>query len=155
MPIPIPPKGPTGTQQGVGFYAGLVKQYFGASASQQYVTLYNQYQNKFPPTTSQSTAYQIFDIFAGEMAVGGGMKKATQAVGQGISNIGQGTANSLGWLGSLGGMIGSGIEAGLVTFFKDLWDVIVGPVEVILGVLLALVLLIWYFRTGVSLSVTR
>ena len=55
-----------------------------------------------------------------------------------------------GWLGSLGGMIASGLEGALVAFLKDLWDVILGPVEVIAGVLLAIVILLWAFRDDLA-----
>lgn len=37
------------------------------------------------------------------------------------------------WFGSLGGELASGLEAGFVAFFKDIWDVIIGPLEVIVG----------------------
>lgn len=54
-----------------------------------------------------------------------------------------------GWLGSLGGMIGSGIESGFVSFFKDLWDVIVGPLEILLGVLIGMWVLVIYFKNDI------
>lgn len=37
------------------------------------------------------------------------------------------------WFGSLGGMIASGFEAGFVAIIKDLWNVILGPLEVFVG----------------------
>lgn len=58
--------------------------------------------------------------------------------------------NPLGWLGSLGGMIGSGIESGFVSFFKDLWNVVVGPLEILLGVLIAMWVLVIYFKDDIG-----
>jgi len=43
------------------------------------------------------------------------------------------------WLGSTGGAIASGIEGGVVAFLKDIWDFILGPVEVITGVIIILI----------------
>lgn len=54
-----------------------------------------------------------------------------------------------GWLSGLGGFIGSGIEAGFVSFFKDLWTVLVGPLEILLGVLIALWVLVIYFKDDI------
>lgn len=54
-----------------------------------------------------------------------------------------------GWLSGLGGFIGSGIEAGFVSFFKDLWTVLVGPLEILLGVLIAMFVLVVYFKDDI------
>lgn len=43
------------------------------------------------------------------------------------------------WLGSMGGSIASGIEGGVVAFLKDLWDLIIGPLEVITGIVIILI----------------
>lgn len=51
-----------------------------------------------------------------------------------------------GWLSGVGGQIGSGIEAGIVTSLKDLWDVIIGPVEVLLGFLIFLWVIAIYLK---------
>ena len=58
--------------------------------------------------------------------------------------------NPANWLSGLGGMIGSGIESGFVNFFKDLWNVIVGPVEVVVGILIALFVLAIYFKDDLT-----
>lgn len=50
------------------------------------------------------------------------------------------------WLKSAGADIGSGIESGLVAVLKDLWGVIVGPLEIIAGVILAIAILVFIFR---------
>lgn len=50
------------------------------------------------------------------------------------------------FLGSLGGSIGSGLESGIVALLRDLWSVIMGPLEMIGGVLLAILILLWAFR---------
>lgn len=58
--------------------------------------------------------------------------------------------NPASWLSGLGGLIGSGIESGIVSMLKDLWDVIVGPVEILIGSLLAIFVLAIYFRDDIG-----
>jgi hypothetical protein len=70
-----------------------------------------------------------------------------QGVGQNVKQIPEAAA---GWLGSIGGMLASGIEAGLVTFFKDLWNVILGPLEILAGILLAVAVLAIYFKEDIG-----
>lgn len=65
-----------------------------------------------------------------------------------IADIGH-ALNPSTWLASIGGGIASGIESGFVNFFKDLWDVIIGPVEVILGVIILFMTLTLYFKNDV------
>ena len=55
-----------------------------------------------------------------------------------------------GWLTSLGGMIGSGIESGLVSFFTDLYNVIVGPLEIVLGIIVAIWVLVFIFKDDLA-----
>lgn len=55
-----------------------------------------------------------------------------------------------GWFSSLGGDIGSGIEAGLVYMLKDLWNVIWGPIEIGLGLVIAAFVLFFYFGGSFS-----
>lgn len=50
------------------------------------------------------------------------------------------------WFASIGGQIGSGIEAGLVAFLKDWWDVFIGPFEVFVGALLIIFALVFLFK---------
>jgi hypothetical protein len=54
------------------------------------------------------------------------------------------------WLTGLGGDIGSGIEAGFVALLQDVWNVILGPLEIIAGVLLAIVILLWIFKDDLA-----
>lgn len=54
-----------------------------------------------------------------------------------------------GFFGGLGGMIGGGIESGFITSLQDIWDVIVGPAEVILGFLVAAFVLVVYFKDDI------
>lgn len=54
-----------------------------------------------------------------------------------------------GWLGSLGGSIGSGLEAGFISGIKDLWDVVIGPLEVLIGGIIIVITLVMYFRSDV------
>lgn len=42
------------------------------------------------------------------------------------------------WIGGLGGDIASGIEAGYVAIFKDLWNVILPFAEILIGALIAM-----------------
>lgn len=42
------------------------------------------------------------------------------------------------WLSSTAGNIASGIEAAVTAFLTDIWDVIIGPVEIIVGVIIFL-----------------
>jgi hypothetical protein len=51
--------------------------------------------------------------------------------------------NPKNWLSSMGGSIASGIESGFVTFLKDIWKVIVGPVEILAGIFLAGFILVY------------
>lgn len=50
-----------------------------------------------------------------------------------------------GWFSSLGADIGSGIEAGIVSMLKDLWNVILGPIEVGVGLTLMVLAVFFYF----------
>lgn len=50
---------------------------------------------------------------------------------------------------SLAGQLAAGIESGLVAIFKDLWDVLVGPLELIAGALIAVVAFGLLFRNDV------
>lgn len=54
------------------------------------------------------------------------------------------------WLKSAGADIGSGIESGLVAVLKDLWGVIVGPLEIIAGTVLALAMIAFIFRNQLA-----
>jgi len=50
------------------------------------------------------------------------------------------------WLSSAGGQIGSGIEGGFIALLKDLWDVVVGPVEIFVGAVLIIFALSLAFK---------
>jgi hypothetical protein len=75
-----------------------------------------------------------------------------------INNFGQGAQagnglsqlNPLNWLSSLGGDIASGLESGFINILKDIWSVIVGPLEVIAGALLAMAILTIYFKNDIG-----
>jgi hypothetical protein len=53
------------------------------------------------------------------------------------------------WLSGIGGDIGSGIEAGAVAIFGDLWDVIEGPLLTLLGVVIIVITLSWAFKNQI------
>lgn len=50
------------------------------------------------------------------------------------------------WLGGLGGDLASGLEGGFVSIFKDLGMVIMPWLEILLGILIAIVTLVIYFK---------
>lgn len=50
------------------------------------------------------------------------------------------------WITGLGGDIASGFEGAFVAFFGDLWDVIVGPVEVLVGALIMIWVIAWAMK---------
>lgn len=54
------------------------------------------------------------------------------------------------WLSQLGGQIASGLEAGVASLLKDIWDAIIGPLEMIAGILLAILILVWMFRDDLA-----
>lgn len=66
-----------------------------------------------------------------------------------IQDIGH-ALNPSTWLSSIGGGIASGIESGFVNFFKDIWDVVIGPIEVVVGFVIILFTLILYFKNDVT-----
>jgi hypothetical protein len=84
-------------------------------------------------------------------AAGAGAQKATAPPGAQL-NIPNplSVLNPSTWLSGLGGLIGSGIESGIVSMLKDLWDVIVGPVEILIGSLIAIFVLAIYFRDDIG-----
>jgi|SRR6516164_4231240 hypothetical protein len=78
------------------------------------------------------------------------------AAEQFITNAEQGGSISLpswlnpaSWLSDIGGKLASGIEAGFLQIVKDLWGVIVGPLEVLLGVVIAMYVLGIYFKNDI------
>jgi hypothetical protein len=77
---------------------------------------------------------ESFDAFAKVSgAINTGVLKGAQQVGAETS-----PSN---WLSSLGGLIGSGLEGGFVALLKDIWAVIVGPLEIITGFIIVAVAL--------------
>ena len=56
----------------------------------------------------------------------------------------------LNWLKSVGGNIASGIEGGIVALLKDLWDVILGPVEIITGAVIFAIGLTLLFKNDLT-----
>jgi hypothetical protein len=91
-------------------------------------------------------------------------QQALQTYVQGVANAEYGTQfqnpatsakntveNTLSsWLTGLGGDIGSGLEAGFVALLQDVWNVILGPLEIIAGALLAGVILLWIFKDDLA-----
>ena len=60
------------------------------------------------------------------------------------------------WFSSTAGDIASGIEGGAVAVFGDLWDVIVGPLEIVIGVIIVIILFSWMFaHTDIAQAATQ
>jgi hypothetical protein len=51
---------------------------------------------------------------------------------------------------SLAGQLAAALEAGILAVFKDLWDVIVGPLEILAGVIIVIIALGIAFRADVA-----
>lgn len=49
-----------------------------------------------------------------------------------------------------GGILAGALEQGFIQILKDLWGVIVGPLEIIAGVLIAIFVLAIYFRNDIA-----
>lgn len=62
---------------------------------------------------------------------------------------------NFGWLTGLGGGIASGIEGGVVAVLKDLWRVVEGPLLVIAGIIVALIVLSVYFKNDIAGLIAR
>lgn len=54
------------------------------------------------------------------------------------------------WLSSAAGGIAGGIEGALVAFAHDLWDMIVGPLEVFLGASLIIIAFLLLFKDDIA-----
>jgi hypothetical protein len=57
--------------------------------------------------------------------------------------------NPASWLSDIGGKLASGIEGGVITILKDIWQVIEGPLLVILGIIIAMWVLVIYFKDDI------
>ena len=62
---------------------------------------------------------------------------------------GEGSKAASSWLSSLGGDLASGLEAGFVGFFKDMWKVVAGPVYIALGLFILLFTLAHYYQNDI------
>lgn len=51
-----------------------------------------------------------------------------------------------GFFSDIEGKIATGIETGIIAIFKDLWDVVVGPAEVIVGAILIIMAIFLTFK---------
>lgn len=167
----VPPAGGTtaagGTTfaQQVSYYTNLLNEQYPGQLSGENVTIAQAYNNYMQAHTSDDpdAVYQV--IIDGYAQLGGVPKTIEQAiaasgraVGQIASGVGAGAAaivnGPLGditnWISSLGGMIASGLEGGVVTLLKDIWNVVSGPLLVIAGIVIAVVVLIVYFKNDIT-----
>jgi hypothetical protein len=58
--------------------------------------------------------------------------------------------NPLGWLTGFGGDIASGLEGGIDAIISDIWNVIEGPLLVLLGLIILAAVLIIFFKNDMS-----
>jgi len=54
------------------------------------------------------------------------------------------------WFKNIGGQIASGIEGGFVAIIKDLWDVVIGPLEIAAGVIVAIMVIVFMFKDDLA-----
>lgn len=135
-----------------GAYDGNDKQYVGLT----WVGIYQNLAKADSTTDPKALANTVLGLYEVQAAATGVGATGNAAINTGTS-ISQGAnafANSVpnpgGWLTSLGGDIGSGIEAAFVSFLKDLWAVILGPLEIIAGVALAILIVAWMFKDDLA-----
>jgi|SRR5215472_1101308 len=58
------------------------------------------------------------------------------------------------FLSSTAGAIGRGLESGIIAILKDIWDVILGPLEIIAGAVLVIMAFMLMFRRDL-MSIAR
>lgn len=64
-----------------------------------------------------------------------------------ILGLGGGVAGDVNsWLSSVGGSIASGLEGGVVALLRDIFNVVVGPLEIVVGVVLIVFALVLAFK---------
>ena len=140
-----------------GTYQGNQTKYKGQKWSQLYINLAYLPQYKYKVDPGQ-LASAVVDIY-GAQKVGGVVGSAFIGSGNAAGAIQKGAENfkspikvpsAPSWLTNWGGWIGSGIEAGLVSFFTDLYNVIVGPLEIVLGVIVAIWVLAFIFKDDLA-----
>lgn len=91
------------------------------------------------PYSSREAAQAAADKKAGQGQISASPPLGTNIIGQNLGN----------WLSGIGGSIGSGIEGGVIATLKDIWNVIVGPLEVFLGIIIAVIVFIIYFKDDI------
>jgi hypothetical protein len=79
----------------------------------------------------------IADFFSG--LTGG----ALSTIAQGITGL---PAAVESWFSGIGGQVASGLEAGFIATVRDLFDVVIGPIEIFVGAVLILFALIFAFK---------
>lgn len=68
-----------------------------------------------------------------------------------ILGIGGAPSNPIGnFLNSIAGQIGSAIESGFIAILKDLWDVILGPLEIIAGMVIIAMAFLLLFKNDLT-----
>lgn len=79
----------------------------------------------------------IADFFSG--LTGG----TTSDIAQGVTGLPSAVQS---WFAGIGGQIASGLEAAGIAALKDVFDVVIGPVEIFVGAVLILFALIFAFK---------
>lgn len=54
-----------------------------------------------------------------------------------------------GWLKGLGGQLASGIEQSFVSGLTDLYDVIIGPIQIVIGVIFIVIAFVIFFKDDI------
>lgn len=91
------------------------------------------------PYTSEDAANKAAQQLQGQGIIGTSPPPGTNLIGADVTN----------WMKGLGGSLASGIEGGVITTLKDLWNVIVGPLEVFAGIAIAIFVFIIYFKDDI------
>lgn len=135
-----------------GTYQGNMKQYKGLTWAQLYVKLANSNQS----IDAKKLGDAIVGI-QGAQKIGQGIGDADNVLSNMLNTTASGSTykglnafNPDSWLGGLGGMIATGIESGFVALLKDLWDVILGPLEILAGAVVAFVIIAYIFKDDLA-----
>ncbi len=160
MPTPHDPGTPGSDARGnaIARYAALINSQYppdtgtqGVNLGDDYISYMYAHTDKSPGQVYKTLEFKLQEFKDVPTLIAAGIKGQGKVVSEIVTGTGQVLQNPLqGWLSSLGGMIGSGIESGLVAFFKDLWAVIEGPLLILLGAAIAIAVLAIYFKNDIT-----
>lgn len=105
------------------------------------------------PFKSQGSANNWIDQKTG-LAPGTNPTATNQLVQEG-GGTGFHIPNPISWFEqATGGILAAALEQGFIQIIKDIWAVIVGPLEIIAGVLIAIMVLAIYFKNDIATVAT-